>query len=199
MGTNTPNLDHAQKSEYIERHLFNELRWLLGAATEWSVQDQLKLEIVGYDVQVYAMDSAFAHARSLFEFFVKETNNNHYGCNEFLGGNTVLTSRDYQNWARPLHRFFMHAQDRSRPTPLMSSGVAKDLNRMPVDFAREILRLWEEFEKMIAKSGDPRDRVLYELAREKRKEAIENARCVVNCPIAQDQAAAKGYELKPVF
>jgi hypothetical protein len=199
MGTNTPSLDHAQKAEDIELHLFNELRWLLGAATEWSVQDQLKLEIVGYDVQVYAMDSSFAHARSLFECFVKETNNNHYGCNEFLGTNTVLPSPDYQNWAGVLHKFFVHAQDRSSPKLLMSSGVAKHLKQMPVDFAREILRLWEEFEKMIAKSGDPRDRVLYELAREKRKEAIENARCVVNCPIAQDQAAAKGCSLKPVL
>ena len=52
MGTNTPRLDHKQKEEYIRKHLFNELRWLLGAATEWSIQYQLKLEIPGYDMQV---------------------------------------------------------------------------------------------------------------------------------------------------
>lgn len=69
MGKNTPGLDHKGKEEYIELHLFNELRWLLGAATEWSIQDQLKLEKVGYNVQVYAMDSAVLHARALFEFW----------------------------------------------------------------------------------------------------------------------------------
>ena len=47
MGKNTPRLDYKGKQEYIQLHLFNELRWLLGAATEWSIQDQLRLEIVG--------------------------------------------------------------------------------------------------------------------------------------------------------
>jgi hypothetical protein len=70
MGKNTPRLNDERKKDYIEQHLFNELRWLLAAATEWSIQNQLNLGMVGYDVQVYAMDSAFLHARALFEFVV---------------------------------------------------------------------------------------------------------------------------------
>jgi hypothetical protein len=200
MGKNTPRLDHKHKEEYIKLHLFNELRWLLGAAAEWSLQDQLKLRIVGYDVQVYAMDSAFLHARALFEFFVQPTNDNHYGSNEFLGLSTVLNSNSYVNeWRGPLHAFLMHAQDRSRPVSLKSSGVEKDLNQMPVDFAREILKLWEEFEGELGKSNDSGDLNLQELAREKRKEAIEKAQCAVNSTIAQQHARERDQVLKPVF
>jgi hypothetical protein len=84
-------LNHNQKEEYIRLHLFNELRWLLNAATEWSIQKQLNLGICGYDIQVYAMDSAFLHARALFEFFVKTKNSkNHYSCRDFLGGTTLV-------------------------------------------------------------------------------------------------------------
>jgi hypothetical protein len=198
MRKNTPNLDHKQREEYIELHLFNELRWLLGATTEWSIQDQLRLEIVGYNVQVYAMDSAFVHARALFEFFVQSTNDNHYGSNEFLG--SVLKSDSYTNdWRGPLHSFLMHAQDRSRPAPLKSSGVEKDLNKMPIDFAREILKLWEEFEGRLGKSNERGDRELQKLAREKRKEAIEKAQCAVNSTVAQQHAGERHQLLKPVF
>jgi hypothetical protein len=200
MGKNTPRLDHKGKEEYITLHLFNELRWLLGAATEWSIQDQLKLEIVGYDVQVYALDSAFLHARALFEFFVQRTNDNHYGSSEFLGLDTVLKSNSYTNdWRAPLHAFLMHAQDRSHPAPLKSSGVEKDLNQMPVDFAHEILKLWKEFEGRLGDSNDAGDQKLQELCRDKRKEAIEKAQCVVNSTVAQQLARERRQLLKPIF
>lgn len=197
---NTPPLDHKHKVEYITLHLFNELRWLLDASTEWSVQNQLKLEIVGYEVQVYAMDSAFVHARVLFEFFVKKTNDNHYGMDGIVGGGTGLKSNSYENgWSGPLHAFLMHAQDRSKPVPLESSGVKKDLNQMPVDFAHEILRLWKEFEGMLAKSSIPQIQELANLAREKRQEAIKGAECIVNSPVAQQHATERSQLLKPVF
>lgn len=200
MGKNTPPLDDNGKQDYIKLHLFNDLRWLLSAATEWSIQDQLKLGVDGYHVQLYAMDSAFLHARALFEFFTKETSDNHYGSEEFLGRGTVLKSDSYKNqWANPLHKFLMHAQDRSCPARLKTSGGEKDLNRMPVDFACEILRLWEEFEEELGKTSDPAARKLQKLAREKRKEAIENAQHVVNSPVAQRHASEKGQRLSPVF
>jgi hypothetical protein len=198
MGKNTLRLDHKQKQEYIALHLFNELRWLLGAATEWSIQDQLDLQKVGYDVQVYAMDSALLHARALFEFFVQLPTKNHYSSSQFLG--TVLNSSSYVNdWKGPLHARLMHAQDRSLPAPLKSSGLEKDLNQMPVDFAHEILKLWEQFEERLGKNGNEADQKLQELAREKRKEAIEKAECVVNSCVAQQYARKRGQILKPVF
>jgi len=194
----TPRLDSRQMKEYIRLHLFNELRWLLGAATEWSIQEQLNLKEVGYDIQVYAMDSTYLHARALFEFFVGPTTRNRYGCDAYLGPGSVLSSSSYDNWSGPLHSFLLHAQDRSKPRPLDSSGV-KNLNEMPVDFAREILKLWAEFERMLAKSGVPEIRELMKLAREKRQEAIKGAECVVHSAVAKQHAKEKGKMLKPVF
>jgi hypothetical protein len=192
------SLDLKQKEEYISLHLFNELRWLLNAATEWSLQKQLKLEICGYDIQVYAMDSAFVHARSLFEFFVQAANDNHYGADQFLGA--VLKCDSYlDDWKDTLHRFLMHANDRSRPMPLKSAGMKKDLNQMPADFAHEILRLWVEFERKLEASKVPGDKELGELARKKREAAIESADCVVNCAVARHHAEVKHEVLKPVF
>jgi hypothetical protein len=198
MGTRTPSLSHIRKEEYVREHLFDELAWLLRAATEWAIQKQMKLQIDGYNVQVYAMDSAFLRARALFEFFVKPTNDNHYGSNEFL--RRVLKSDSYtKDWEDPLHAYLMHLQDRSNPRQLTTPDGPRDLNRMPVYFAQEILRLWEEFEGDLVKSGSPEGLKLQKLAREKRKEAIEGAECVVRATVALQHAKERGQTLKPVF
>jgi len=179
--------------------LFNELRWLLGAATEWSIQDQLKLGLEGYDVQVYALDSVALHARSLFEFFATKATGNHYGVTQFLGVTTPLQSCYEAEWADPLHKFLMHAQDRSQSVLLNSPDGKKELNEMPVYFAREVLRLWEEFENELGKSGKQQDLELQDLARQKRRKAIENAQYVVDSDITRLFASVKRLHLKPVF
>jgi len=53
-------------------HLFEGLTYLLQAAQEWQCQRDLRLQLGGYQVQVYAMDSVFLCVRSLFEFFMGE-------------------------------------------------------------------------------------------------------------------------------
>jgi hypothetical protein len=194
-----PPLDHAGKLDFIERHLFGELRYLLSAATEWSIQDQLKLEIAGYEVQVYAMDSAFVRARKLFEFFVNEKSRNFRCCTEFLGVGNSLKSSKYESWEDIFHKFLIHLQDRSSPAPLVISAGAKDLNQMPVDFALEALRLWEEFEKKLGQMNTPGSRELQALARKKRRQAIEAAENVVNSRVAKQHALEKGQTLKPIF
>lgn len=195
MTKNTPALNSNDKKDYIQEHLFNELRWLLCAATEWSIQDKLNLSDVGYDVQVYSMDSAFLHARTLFEFFLKCTSSNYYGADQFLSG--PLTSNLYTNdWCVPLHSFLMHAQDRSNPRQLNTASGLKDLNQMPVEFAYEILRLWEEFEKQLSNQGHCD---LYALAYKKRQEAINCARCVPNSHQALRHARGKNVTLNHIF
>jgi hypothetical protein len=200
MSSNTPPLNHQAKKDYLEVHLFNELRWLLGAATEWFIQEQLKLGIVGYDVQVYAMDSAFVHARSLFEFFVGKSSKNHYSVKHFIAGAAPLTSASYtKDWSVPLHKYVIHAQTRLHPAPLSSSGTQKDLNKMPVDFAIEILRLWKEFEDKLGSSSDANDQELHVIAHDRRLKAIENAKCAVHSCVTEHFAKQKGVVLKPVF
>jgi hypothetical protein len=198
MPKKTLRLDYQQKEEYIKLHLCNDLCWLLRAATEWSIQDQLKLEIDGYNVQVYAMDSVFLHARTLFEFFVKPSGQNRYSSDAYVG--VVLISSNYSNnWRGPLNEFLMHPMDRSSPRRLNSADGPKDLNQMPVYFANEILRLWEEFEGELDKRKNSDDQKLKELARQTRKEAIEGADRVVNSTVAQQHAKDKGQVLNPVF
>lgn len=199
MGTHTPTLDPNAKKEYLSEHLPYHLHWLLRSATEWSIQEQLKLDKPGYEVHVFALDSACLHARVLFEFFLIQTTNNHYGANAFIGG--VLQSSSYTNdWSGPLHSFLMHAQGRSQPVPLLTaSGTTKDLNKMPVDFAHEILRLWKEFESELDKTKTPANQELYDLARGKRNEAIQAAACVTKSCVAQQHAREKGQVLQPLF
>ncbi len=194
---NIPRIDQNGKKEYLELHLYNELRWLLGAATEWSLQDQLGLDIVGYNVQVYAMDSACLHARALFEFFAVGATPNHLSCADYIGHR--LVSEKYEKWKGTLHAFLMHAQLRSNPRPLETANGVKDLNQMPVEFGNEVLRLWTEFEKALETSQNSGDKELGKLARERRRESIDRAKCVVESEIAKYHSAVKKISLKPVF
>lgn len=153
MGNHTPKINNLEN--YLKSHLGNELHWTLRAATEWHIQNTLKLNISGYHVQVYAMDATFVHARSLFEFFSQETTPNHYGYNMFNISQPSLV-RYTDDWKNPLHAHMMHAQDRSRPQQLTSFDgyLKKDLNQMPVDFAKEIVRLWREFIILLSQNND---------------------------------------------
>ena len=103
------------------------------------------------------MDSACLHARTLFEFFTRPTGNNYYGL-DALGMNPLRSALYTNDWAGPLHSFLMHAQDRSKPRQLKSfdpSEPSKDLNRMPVDFAEEVVRLWREMVRLCKHSTSP--------------------------------------------
>jgi len=200
MGTHTPPLTPQQKKDYIDFHLYSELLWLLTAATEWSVQEQLKLQKAGYNIQVYAMDSAFLHARVLFEFFVQRTTNHHYGVDQYLGPGASLTTAIYaDNWSGPLHAFLIHGQDRSQPRQLPRAGGSKDLNRMPLEFAHEILRLWKEFESRLGGSAVATDQELGTLARGKRKMVVEAAGHVLTSVTARKHAYDKDLTLQPIF
>lgn len=185
----TGRASHDKLKKHLEEHLDNELQWMLRAATEWFIQEQLHLDIDGYSVQVYALDSACLHARSLFEFFLEPKNK------DFL--DEPLKSDLYKKWQEPLQRFLMHVFDRSKPKELvLSDGSKNDLNKMPAAFANEVLRLWEEFETKLDKSSDESRRELGRLAREKRKDAITNAKKVINSKVAQCHAAVKGKPLE---
>jgi hypothetical protein len=62
--------------ESIEKDLLYELKYLLCAATEWEAQrvlvgelpQQAKIPEPCAHIKVYSMDSAFVHARCLYEF-----------------------------------------------------------------------------------------------------------------------------------
>jgi len=167
-------------AEYLAVHLYNDLRWLLCAATEWRVQHTINPDdrIKGQHIKLYAMDSAALHARSLLEFFTNNGSNR--GRMQSLYGIQSITSQRYPgNWVRPLNTHLMHAQDRSEGQQLTSfDGNSKhDLNRMPVDFGHESVRLWRVFIQELQNRGNP----LAALAQSKLDEAItQSARVVTN-------------------
>ncbi len=199
---NTPPMSKEKKEEYLKKDLYFELQWLLRAATHWHVQNELKLEIPGFEVQVLAMDSTFLHARVLFEFFTKETQpngkGNHYCCDQYLGmGATIISCLYTKNWAGPLHSHVMHLQGRFVPQKLTSlDGSEKDLNMMPVDFAREIVRMWREFASKLGSSTCPDVIGLREVAENVLAEAISNAQPVYTS--LQRVAQVQMHEVKPI-
>lgn len=136
---------------YLKNHIGNDLKWLFRAATEWYLQEQLQLPIEGYHPLVYSMDSTFLHARALFEFLTEDNTKKedrfYYSVIDF-GLIEPITSDLYKkSWRGPVHSHAgIHMQDRNKNKQLETrTGSYKDLNKMPLDFALEICRLWERF------------------------------------------------------
>lgn len=133
----------ADKKSFIETDLYYELRCLLGAATIWQA---LKETGVGFDV-VIAMDSAFVHARCLFNFFTSGGSND-ISIVEF--GPQPYDSPTYDQWKEALHRHVLHvAKGRAAPANLIHGA---HLNEQVLAFAHEGLRLWRDFEMDAAAS-----------------------------------------------
>lgn len=173
-------MDHAL-SEAIEKDLFNELKWLLCAATEWDAHDRLigkppqipKIQEPCPHLKVYTMDSAFLHARSLYEFFTAP--NGSKPRNKKRKGRNRLTWYDYSHAARqiskkynqfmePLHGRVMHL-DKDR-------AANAEINSEVVKFATDILCLWNGF------SSNPALRPYAELLDKFRDQAIREAESV---------------------
>ncbi len=179
--SHTPTLNNASLKTYLENDLANELHWLLRAAIEWRIQNKIRLKIPGYHMQVYAMDSVFLHARTLFEFFTTRTTPNHYGYDAYrvsmipIGATQVPTRYLSNNWSSALHAYLMHAQDRTVTRRLTSfdGTTTKDIKKMPVDFAQEVVGLWRDFAKQLGLSAIPDIKRLERVALDILKTAID--------------------------
>lgn len=178
MGRHTPQMNADELATYLDKHLGDELRVLLRAASEWHAQKHMNLKVVGYEVQTYAQDSTFMRSRTLFEFLTQNTGDYYYGADTF--GVETIDSPRYDAWKPVLHSFIMHAQDRSAPQQLTSfdQTEVKDLNEMPVDFSREIIRLWQVFADSLKRHGavplgQRADEMLVE-AKEQAKPVLDN-------------------------
>jgi hypothetical protein len=184
-------------------HLFEGLTYLLQAAQEWQCQRDLRLQLVGYQVQVYAMDSVFLRTRSLFEFFMGKGRDNYchaqclFGLTDQLSYDryTSRTSGVNSSWKDVLHYGSIHIQDRDSPVQLVGyNGDLKDLNDMPVDFARGILDVWEDFENELEVVGETQ---LHQMAQACKEQAKQDARNVVDS-VAQRAAKYDGVSTSAV-
>ncbi len=136
----------SKKQVFLENELYHELRCLLGSATVWQV---FKSKGAGYDV-IVAEDSAFIHARILFEFFTsKKRTKNILRIVEF--GPSKYKSNIYAKWKSSLNRHVLHLNEKRLNPNNLKTG--EHLNQQIEVFAREILRLWEKFENDSAASS----------------------------------------------
>ncbi|HZM63753.1 MAG TPA: hypothetical protein VFB59_01320 [Candidatus Saccharimonadales bacterium] len=175
-------------------HLFDGLTYLLQAAQEWQLQKDLKLELVGYQAQVYAMDSVFLRARSLFEFFAGEGRPYcHARCLFDLDDQLEYPkyavkdgSQHPELWENILHVGSLHFQNRATTRQLIGyDGTNKDLNEMPADFAKGILDVWQEFEDALNVKGYQQ---LHGMAEACRNKAIEDAGRVFDSVVQRTKA-----------
>jgi hypothetical protein len=194
MNGHTPPMNRYLLEHYLRRHLANEIRCLLPAAAEWDAQKTMELNEAGYEVQVYAMDSAFVHARNLFEFFTEKTTEFHYGFDAYAV--EKVQSKLYQkHWKSPLHSHLMHAQDRTATDRLPSfkeSDQPKPLQDMPVDFAREVVRLWRGFAEALQQLQNPELAALGGIADTVLTKAIDASQNVLRNKFTQ------GYKLRMI-
>ena len=144
--------DAKEQQRLIEQDLYNELRWMLVAATEWHICDQTvtntgPLPNLPNHFQVLAMDSACVHIRSLYDFLI---------VNKTERADTAYASRDfnvtlaptplYKDYIDSINKRLMHI-DTNRPAPRRQNGkqVKTDLNRKVLDLAQDVLSLWDDF------------------------------------------------------
>jgi len=152
----------------------------------------MALDIDGYTVQVYAMDSAFLHARTLFEFFTRKTQDYFYGHDEY-GVTTKIKSSLYEkHWSSSLHARLMHTQDRSTSPDVKSFDPAeskKHIKNMPVDLAMEVVRMWRKFACALQTLADEDMQRLGHRAVEILDEAVVAAETVRTNKVTQKQVA----------
>ncbi|ORB69257.1 hypothetical protein BST45_10020 [Mycobacterium shinjukuense] len=172
------------------------MTYLLQAAQEWQVQCLLGVGLGGYQPQVYAMDSVFLRARSLFEFFLGRSKTHcHAGC--LFGLKQPLSYPAYNDrtsssptWECVLHIGSLHIKAREDAPRLIGlDGTPKDLNEMPVDFAKGILKVWSDFEAALKAV----DGLQHNMAVKCREQAIADSHAVVDSVQQRADKYAESY------
>jgi hypothetical protein len=121
-------MNEAELKRYIKDHLYNDLRWLLCAATEWKAQSELgdthKVKQPCFHLQVYTMDCAFLHLRCLYEFFTEPPPPLQ---------KLQHKSSMYKKFKGPLNQRLFHPVDRT---------LAKEVKNEVTNLANDLLKLW---------------------------------------------------------
>ena len=143
-------MSQAELNNFIKDHLYNELLWLLCSAVSWhKVKTQGTKKFPPHFI-LYTRDSAFLHARSLYEFFTYTKERKDKG--KYLviwkdfGLEQRLESELYGTWMVPLHHHVMHLENREESNNVVDGIHLKD---MPLKFAKDIVQLWIEFSKKV--------------------------------------------------
>lgn len=146
--------------EYAASHVSHALMEALVAATTWACSRDGKKRLLPYKLQEIAQYSAFAHERGLFELFCGPAKNGKGSltvvgeARQKLGEERPVESPVWCTWHKHLNRAAAHLAKRHEAIdPVVDGAHLKDL---VVDFAREVVRLWSEYEQRPGVSADVR-------------------------------------------
>lgn len=168
----------SELKEFIDTHLYHELRYLLCATASWNVAKESPRSVPAHFV-VYTLDSALLHARSLFEFFThtNPTRKKNLVTWKDFSLEEGINSELYKEWIEPLHHHVMHLENRLDVSNEIN-GV--HLKNMVTNFSAEIVSIWRMFSSKIDKDlKKDMDNVLIKSIREAEgiypqiKEALE--------------------------
>jgi hypothetical protein len=176
---------HSDLIRLIEEDLYHEVRFLLVGAANWVAADAANRQVAGSPAEtslpahliVMSMDSAFLHARNLYEFFTTPRNVAQRRLGDratWLTFNAAAPQRStlYNQWRPVLHERLVHLSI-TRPNPVSASGAplgATALNGEVLNFAQDVLNLWRAFE------ADPSVLAFKSPLEGARKQAIDQAR-----------------------
>lgn len=135
---------------FIEQDLFNELRWMLVAASEWNASVATDFRPVDH-FQVIAMDSTFLHARALYEFFIDGQNPTWNPRPDTANAKrdfnvSIVPTATYRQYIDGINKRLFHL-DINRPTPEKGGNPipGKDVNDKVVVVAQDVLDAWDKF------------------------------------------------------
>lgn len=141
-----------EQRRLINQDLYNELRYLLIAATIWQrcrdveqSDDQTPFDDLPHHLQALTMDSACMHARALYEFFFKSGDIETASAKRDYGV-TLNRTRLYRDYEHTLNKRLFHI-DLRRPAPrerFATARVKRNVNRKPKLFADDVLGLWDK-------------------------------------------------------
>jgi hypothetical protein len=127
--------------EYLNWHVYNELRWLLVSAATWAASEPQKLDHGVDHLAVMAMDSALLHARNLYEFW----NGDHGSIERVFGARgprSALRAADGDDLKKALDRKVLHLATACEVTP---HGDDDDLHKRVDEIARDVLACWDDW------------------------------------------------------
>ncbi len=138
--------------EYAASHLSHEFMEMLVAAATWACsRDDSDSRGLPYKLPEIAEYAAFSHARCLLELFChtpKGSPGPTGAARELLGHGDALPSDLWERWQAHLNRAAAHLARRHEGVdPIVDGEHLKD---QVVDLAREVVRLWVEFEALVS-------------------------------------------------
>lgn len=129
-------------NDFLRGHVFNELRWLLVAATTWVATNGSDGRGVEH-LRVMSMDSALLHARNLYEFWRGERNNVQKVF-AAVGPRSELYLADGERLRKALHRKLLHLDSSREFEPLDTED--DHLHERVGEIAHDVLARWDEWQ-----------------------------------------------------